>query len=208
MVFKLQFGLVGDIFSVNIILASASPRRKQLLEAIIKDFDIVASCIDESEIKAETPILFAVKAAVAKARDVALKYKNSIVIGADTIVILDGKILGKPKSKEEAISMLESLSNTTHDVVTGLAVINSDGLNEQSGYEVAKVTMKELSREEILEYVKSGSPMDKAGSYGVQEIKDKFVKKIEGDYNNIVGLPVNLLIRFLSSLTGNQQSVD
>ena len=208
MVFKLQFGLVGDIFSVNIILASASPRRKQLLEAIIKDFDIVASCIDESEIKAETPILFAVKAAVAKARDVALKYKNSIVIGADTIVILDGKILGKPKSKEEAISMLESLSNTTRDVVTGLAVINSDGLNEQSGYEVAKVTMKELSREEILEYVKSGSPMDKAGSYGVQEIKDKFVKKIEGDYNNIVGLPVNLLIRFLSSLTGNQQSVD
>lgn len=208
MVFKLQFGLVGDIFSVNIILASASPRRKQLLEAIIKDFDIVASCIDESEIKAETPILFAVKAAVAKARDVALKYKNSIVIGADTIVILDGKILGKPKSKEEAISMLESLSNTTHDVVTGLAVINSDGLNEQSGYEVTKVTMKELSREEILEYVKSGSPMDKAGSYGVQEIKDKFVKKIEGDYNNIVGLPVNLLIRFLSSLTGNQQSVD
>jgi len=208
LVFKLQFGLVGDIFSVNIILASASPRRKQLLEAIIKDFDIVASCIDESEIKAETPILFAVKAAVAKARDVALKYKNSIVIGADTIVILDGKILGKPKSKEEAISMLESLSNTTHDVVTGLAVINSDGLNEQSGYEVAKVTMKELSREEILEYVKSGSPMDKAGSYGVQEIKDKFVKKIEGDYNNIVGLPVNLLIRFLSSLTGNQQSVD
>ncbi|OGC22668.1 septum formation protein Maf [candidate division WOR-1 bacterium RIFOXYC2_FULL_37_10] len=193
---------------MNIILASASPRRKQLLEAIIKDFDIVASCIDESEIKAETPILFAVKAAVAKARDVALKYKNSIVIGADTIVILDGKILGKPKSKEEAISMLESLSNTTHDVVTGLAVINSDGLNEQSGYEVAKVTMKELSREEILEYVKSGSPMDKAGSYGVQEIKDKFVKKIEGDYNNIVGLPVNLLIRFLSSLTGNQQSVD
>jgi len=208
LVFKLQFGLVGDIFSVNIILASASPRRKQLLEAIIKDFDIVASCIDESEIKAETPILFAVKAAVAKARDVALKYKNSIVIGADTIVILDGKILGKPKSKEEAISMLESLSNTTHDVVTGLAVINSDGLNEQSGYEVTKVTMKELSREEILEYVKSGSPMDKAGSYGVQEIKDKFVKKIEGDYNNIVGLPVNLLIRFLSSLTGNQQSVD
>ncbi|OGC14932.1 septum formation protein Maf [candidate division WOR-1 bacterium RIFOXYA2_FULL_37_7] len=193
---------------MNIILASASPRRKQLLEAIIKDFDIVASCIDESEIKAETPILFAVKAAVAKARDVALKYKNSIVIGADTIVILDGKILGKPKSKEEAISMLESLSNTTHDVVTGLAVINSDGLNEQSGYEVTKVTMKELSREEILEYVKSGSPMDKAGSYGVQEIKDKFVKKIEGDYNNIVGLPVNLLIRFLSSLTGNQQSVD
>ena len=175
---------------LKIILASASPRRIKLLKKIVKKFKVIPSRVQEANIFAKTPEAFAVKAAMAKAEDVALKHKNAIVIGADTIVVLGKKILGKPKTQKEAIAMLKSLSGRTHRVITGIAVVNSKTFEKFADYEVTKVKMKRIADKEIIEYVKSGRPMDKAGSYGIQEIEGIFIDKIKGDYNNVVGLPV------------------
>ena len=182
------------------ILASASPRRVQLLKKIIKKFKVVPSQVQESEISAKTPEAFAVKAAIAKAEDVALKVRSAIVIGADTIVVLGQKILGKPKSKKEAIRMLESLAGRTHKVITGIAVVDSESFEKYADYEVTRVKMKKVSDKEIIDYVKSGKPMDKAGSYGIQEIEEVFIEKIKGDYNNVVGLPVRKLKKLLHKI--------
>jgi septum formation protein len=184
----------------KIILASASPRRIKLLKKIIRKFRIIPSRVQESEISARTPEAFAVKAAIAKAEDVALKHRNAIVIGADTIVVLGKKILGKPKNKKEAIAMLESLAGRTHKVITGIAVINSETFEKYADYEVTEIKMKKVADKEIIDYVRSGKPMDKAGSYGVQEIEGIFIDKINGDYNNVVGLPVTKLKKLLQKI--------
>jgi septum formation protein len=184
----------------KIILASKSPRRKQLLKELFKNFKVSPSLLDESKITAKSPEAFALKAAIAKAEDVALKHKSSIIIGADTIVVLGKTILGKPKSKKEALSTLKKLAGRTHKVITGVAVIDSDSLKTYAGYEVTKVKMKKVSSKEIDAYVRSGRPLDKAGSYGIQEIEEVFINKIEGDYENVVGLPLNKLKKLLSML--------
>jgi septum formation protein len=187
----------------TIILASASPRRRELLKKITKKFKVFRSKVKESEIIAKNPEAFAVKAAIAKAEDVALRSKNALVIGADTIVVLGKKILGKPKSKKDAIDTLRSLMGKTHRVITGLAIVDSETFEKHAGLEITKVKMRKAPKKEILNYVKSGRPMDKAGSYGIQEIEDIFIDKIEGDYENVVGLPVmktkKLLARFRRS---------
>jgi septum formation protein len=157
---------------------------------------VVDSSVDESRIRAKSPLLFAKKAAAAKARAVAEKHKNSIVIGADTIVVLGRKILGKPKNKKDASAMLKSLSGTTHKVITGLAVF-IPGKKMVSSYALTQVTMKKVSQRAIADYVNSGRPLDKAGAYGIQEIEDPFIEKIEGDYDNVVGLPVYKLLGIL-----------
>lgn len=182
------------------ILASASPRRRELLKKLIRRFRVVTSKVDESAIKAPTPSAFAVKAALAKARDVANRQKNALIIGADTIVVLGRKILGKPRNKKEAVAMLKSLSGRTHKVITGLAVINSKTGQTVIGREVTKVRMEKVSLEIIHEYVASGRPLDKAGAYGIQEIERQFGITVKGDYDNVVGLPVKLLKRLLFKL--------
>ncbi|MFA6431163.1 MAG: Maf family protein [Candidatus Margulisiibacteriota bacterium] len=184
-----------------IILASASPRRKVLLKKIVKTFKIIPSKINESRIKAKSPITLAKRLALAKALDIAKAHKRSIVIGVDTIVVLGNKILGKPKSKKEAISMLESLSGKTHRVITGIAVVDSDDLSSRVIHAATKVKMKKTKPEEILAYVNSGGPMDKAGGYGIQEIEEIFIEKIDGDYDNVVGLPVLALSKLLKEFT-------
>lgn len=181
----------------NIILASKSPRRKELLGKIVKSFQIVDSGVDEARIRAKSPLLFAKKAAATKAKAVAEKHKDAIVIGADTIVVLGNKILGKPKDKKDALAMLKSLSGTTHKVITGIAVI-FPGEKVISTYALTRVTMKKISPQAIADYVDSGRPLDKAGAYGIQEIEDPFIEKIEGDYDNVVGLPVKQLEKILS----------
>ncbi|MDI6731705.1 MAG: Maf family protein [Candidatus Margulisbacteria bacterium] len=183
---------------MKFILASASPRRKELLRKILKRFSVIPSTVDESSLRAKTPEAFAVKAALAKALEVAKRHNNAIVIGADTIVVLKNKILGKPKDKKHAIAMLKSLSGTTHRVITGLAVVNGISGKTKTGYAVTKVRMKRINEEDILAYVKSGRPLDKAGGYGIQEIEDPFIEKIIGDYDNVVGLPVKKLEKMLS----------
>jgi len=184
----------------TIILASASPRREILLKQLIPRFKVISSRVDESKLRAKTPAAFAVKAALAKANDVAGQNPNSIVIGADTIVVLGKKILGKPKDKKHALTMLKSLIGRTHQVITGLAVVDSKTGAAVTDFVVTKVKMKKVSPAVIKDYVDSGRPLDKAGAYGIQEIEEVFIDRIEGDYDNVVGLPVEKLKQLLDSM--------
>ena len=184
----------------KIVLASASPRRKELLRKLVKKFKVLPSRINEAKIKARSPESFAVKAALAKAEDVALKVKKSVVIGADTIVVLGKTILGKPKNRKDAFKMLKKLVGRTHKVITGIAVVDLEAGKKYADFVVTKIKMKKVSDQEIKDYVKTGKPLDKAGSYGIQEIEEVFIEQIEGDYENVVGLPVIKLKELLCQI--------
>ena len=175
------------------ILASASPRRKELLKKIVKTFRVVPSAIDERRIRAKEPVTLALKTALAKALDVAQKYRTATVIGADTIVVLGKNVLGKPKDKKDAVRMLKSLCGRTHKVITGLALVDLAANKISTAFAVTRVKMKKVPDKEIKEYVASGRPLDKAGAYGIQEIEEIFIDRIDGDYDNVVGLPLWLL---------------
>jgi len=181
----------------TIILASSSPRRAELLKKVVRKFKIIPSKVDEANIPAPSPKSFCIKAALAKAKDIAEKHKNAVVIGADTIIALGKKIIGKPKNKRDAVRILKSLAGRTHQVITGLAVVDSNSSKTLTAYEVTRVKMKKVKAGEIKEYVESGRPLDKAGAYGIQEIEDIFIEKIDGDYDNVVGLPVRALKKLL-----------
>lgn len=181
----------------QLILASKSPRREKLLRLFGLDFKIITADVDES-ISATQPTVFAEQLALRKAKTVAVGQPNSLVIGADTIVIHAGQILGKPKNKSEAFAMLSALSGATHNVITGVALVqtNAEGKTSRQKifHEQTKVQFSPLSEQEINTYIESGSPMDKAGAYGIQDdMGALFVKAIEGDYYNVVGLPLNRL---------------
>jgi len=184
----------------KVILASASPRRAAMLKNVLANLSIVPSKVDESGIRAKTPAAFAVAAATAKAKEVGSRRKNALVIGADTIVVLGQKIIGKPKDKKEAIRILKSLSGKTHKVVTGLALFDTETGVLVSHRETTKVKMKKLPLKLIKDYVATGSPLDKAGAYGIQEIEEMFIERIEGDYDNVVGLPLAALLKLLREL--------
>jgi septum formation protein len=179
----------------NLILASGSPRRKELLEQINVSFTIVKSDIEEIINKDEHPSEIVQSLAIQKARDVLERNMDSIVIGADTIVAIENNVLGKPKDSEEAKEMLQSLSGKTHVVYTGVAFVTKD--QEESFYEETKVMFWNLTKKDIDNYIKSGEPFDKAGAYGIQGLGATLVKKIEGDYFNVVGLPISRFIREL-----------
>ncbi|MFA4859029.1 MAG: Maf family protein [Candidatus Margulisiibacteriota bacterium] len=180
------------------ILASASPRRKALLKKIIKNFRVVNSGIDESALKATSPVGYAQKAARIKAQAVAARHKDAVVIGADTIVVLGKHILGKPKNSADALRMLKNLAGKTHQVITALTVFFPNG-KSISRITRTKIKTNQISDQVIRTYVSSGRPLDKAGAYGIQEIEELFVEKIKGDYDNVVGLPVKTLQRMLKS---------
>jgi septum formation protein len=181
----------------RIILASASPRRKALLGHILDDFTIIPSQTEESLDGTDPPVEIVMRNALEKALDVSRGHPDSVVIGADTIVVLDGKILGKPQDSGDAASMLQSLSGKTHLVITGLALVCTKPPIQTTGYETARVTFKKLSRNTIENYVASGKCLDKAGAYGIQDIGDDFVREVDGDYYNVMGLPLELLKRML-----------
>ena len=182
----------------ELILASGSPRRKELLETAGLDFKVIVADVDEKIPDGATP-REAVKAlALQKAQAVAKDYEQSIVIGADTVVVCDGEILGKPKDEDDAFNMLRSLSGCTHTVCTGVALIN--GTEIRNFCEVTEVEFYNLSDEEIKVYIKTGEPMDKAGAYGIQGKGCVLVKQIVGDYFNVVGLPVSKVYRELSDM--------
>ena len=178
---------------MDIILASASPRRKELLSYAVDSFKIIPA--NTPEIIPEGVALEDCPAEIAlqKAREVSRLYPGSLVIGCDTVVIIDGNILGKPKDKEEAYEMLSLLSGKTHCVITGCALCFNG--KEHIFSEITKVTFYPLSKHEILTYIESGEPFDKAGAYGIQEKGSVLVEKIEGDFFNVVGLPVARLKR-------------
>jgi septum formation protein len=176
-----------------IILASKSPRRQELLKLITPDF-----CIKSAEVDETLPEVLAPDRAVEYlSRVKALPFKNNIdtVIGADTVVSLDGKILGKPKDEAHAFEMLSALSGRTHSVFTGVTLITPE--RETTFSVCTRVKFYELKKEEILSYIKTGEPMDKAGAYGIQGYGSLLVESIEGDYFNVVGLPISKLNRLI-----------
>lgn len=188
---------VNEILNLElpIVLASKSPRRKSLLKQLGLEFEVYESHCDETIDLDIPPEAYAIHLAWLKAENVAgIVDHEAIVIGADTIVVLLGKILNKPKSEKEAFEMLKMLSGFTHTVYTGLCLINSKDRTWLTSYQSTEVTFRELSDDEILAYIKTGSPMDKAGAYGIQDdFGAVFVSHINGCYYNIVGLPLELL---------------
>ena len=180
----------------HIILASASPRRKEILELADLKFDVMPSDAQEITTKTATNEVVMELAAI-KAKDIyKISEKQSMVVGADTVVAYQGQILGKPADEADAKRMLTMLSGQTHEVYTGVCVIE-DG-KTKTFYEETKVTFYEISDEQIDRYIKTGEPMDKAGSYGIQGKAAVFIKGIEGDYYNVVGFPI---ARFLQEIT-------
>lgn len=181
------------------VLASASPRRKELLSMLGIPFEIITSNVEETEVIADSIEAYVEGVALLKARDVAVNCPGKIVIGADTIVVLDDEILHKPTSSEEAMAHLQKLSNNRHQVLTAVAIIQVDG-TETTFVEQTTVVFKEVPLAMMEAYVQSGDPFDKAGGYGIQTSGALLVDRIEGDYNNVVGLPLASLLQYLLTL--------
>ncbi|MCR4675350.1 MAG: Maf family protein [Lachnospiraceae bacterium] len=192
--------IIKYLTNYKIILASKSPRRKELLSKIFESFDIVPAVNEEIQI-GSSPEEIVMNLATAKAFEIVNKFSNekALVIGADTIVVYNGEILGKPKDYDDAFRILKMLSGKTHEVITGVCLANCEGTgNEEKSkknsfkmfYEKTLVTFYDISDDEIRSYIDSKDPFDKAGAYGIQGDFAIHVKKIDGDYNNVVGLPV------------------
>lgn len=180
----------------KLILASASPRRKELLEQIGAEFEIFAAKGEETAVSTN-PEQLVMELSAQKASEVAESLSagadNIIVLGADTVVAFQGEILGKPKNEKDAARMLQMLSGNTHSVYTGVTaiIIDLEGKKQlRSFYEETKVTIYSMTDIQISSYICTGEPMDKAGAYGIQGEFAVYIEKIEGDYNNVVGLPV------------------
>lgn len=171
----------------RLILASSSPRRKELLSDAGFVFEIITSNADEVAI-AGSPETTVLMNARLKAKEVFDRNSDAIVLGADTVVCLDGRILGKPKDMNDARNMIKSLSGSVHEVLTGYSIIDENG--EESGVTVTKVCFRTITDAEIEEYIQTEEPYDKAGGYGIQDRAGEFVEYIDGDLNNVIGLPV------------------
>jgi septum formation protein len=186
---------------MRFLLASASPRRRELLRNAGFDFGVQPSNIAEEIRRGERPEEFARRAAREKAMQVAASSPpGSYVLGADTVVVIDGETLGKPADPSDAVRMLRLLSGRTHQVHTGICLVRAPGDIEALKHETTFVTFRELDEEEIGCYVESGEPLDKAGAYAVQGLASKFVTRISGCYSNVVGLPVALVYEILKPL--------
>ncbi len=192
-------------FSNKLILASASPRRKFLLSKMGLEFDVVVSDAEESnDCKIKTPKQIAMHNAQIKALAVSEKYPDSLVLGSDTIVVLNGEVLGKPKDKTDAINMLSKLSENTHTVISAVCLVCKKSNFILNNYEESFVKFNKLTKEIISDYISKVDVMDKAGSYAIQENKDMIIADIDGNLDNVMGLPctlvAELLKRFESSI--------
>jgi septum formation protein len=181
---------------VQLILASASPRRADLLRAAGYEFDVVPADVDESARAGEAPGEYVMRIAAAKARAVLRDFPDAAVIGADTTVVVDGDLLGKPADEDDARRMLARLSGRSHIVLTGVVVAS---VRRESGASVSTIVrFVAMSGEDIDRYVASGEPADKAGAYAVQGLGSRFVEAVDGSYSNVVGLPVRLVAKLLA----------
>ena len=175
----------------SIILASASPRRKQLLTQIGFDFSVIPSTIKEDLSLSLPPEAFTEHWAREKAKNVAENNPDSLIIGADTVVVLNGKILGKPNNEKDSVLMLRSLSGTTHEVITGVSLIVLEPEIDITFNERTFVSFNTLNNEDILNYINKYNPYDKAGSYGIQDGFSVHIHKVRGCYYNVMGLPLS-----------------
>ena len=180
---------------MDLILASGSPRRKELLSLYTTDFTVCASDFDESAVTADTPAHLVEKLARGKCLAVAAQHPGAVVIGCDTVVDVKGKVFGKPHSTEDAKRMLRALSGTTHEVHTGVCV--SDGVRTQSFVDSCRVTFFPIPEHEIEQYTATKEPYDKAGAYAIQGRAALWLDRIEGDYYTIMGLPVSRTVQLV-----------
>ena len=184
----------------HLILASSSPRRRYLLRLVRMPFVFVDPILEEDEHADEDPVKHVLRLSVLKARSVRDRYDDGYILGADTIVVLAGRILGKPTDEAEAKSMLTSLAGRPHEVYTGLGLVDAATGKEVQGYERTEVTIRKMDAWEIDSYIATGEPMDKAGSYGIQGYGAGIVEKVVGCYFNVVGLPIVRLLRLIRDL--------
>jgi septum formation protein len=189
--------MVNKTQHARLILASKSPRRRYLLTQAGLKFDVLPSDFDESSIPFQDPAEYVCALSRAKAADIAQKHPESWVIGADTIVLIDGQILGKPKGREAARAMLSRLSGQTHQVFTGYTLCCAAQNKWFTDVARTDVTFKELSTDEIEWYIHTDEPFDKAGAYAIQGLGTFLVKRVNGSYTNVVGLPVCEVIELL-----------
>jgi septum formation protein len=180
---------------MSIVLASASPRRQELLRNAGIEFMVHPAEIDETPRPDEPAQQFAERMAREKAHAVGHSFSEELILAADTVVVVEGQILGKPKDEDDAARMLRLLSGRQHSVITGICLLNRDSEDVRS--ETTAVQFSALTESDIRSYIASGEPMDKAGAYAIQGIASGWISKVEGDYNNVVGLPVDLLWRML-----------
>lgn len=191
-----------NIFDEPLILASHSPRRAQLLSLIGMKFSVISSSVDESLHDEQDPEKHVLKLSLLKAEDVASGIPAGLVVGADTIVVLDGEILGKPGSSEDAFEMLKQLSGCTHYVYTGFSLVEMPGGRKASDFEVTAVHFRDLFDWEIIRYIETENPLDKAGAYGIQDQSALFADRIEGCFYNVVGFPIT---KFFTTLVNFKQ---
>jgi septum formation protein len=184
-----------DAPSLPLVLASASPRRRELLSRDGIAFEVQPAHVDETPLPAEAPAALARRLARDKALAIARALGHApprVVLGADTIVVLGGRIFGKPRDPADAVALLEQLLGHTHQVMTGVAVVRSDGIGSDERIVTSEVTLRAARREEIEAYVATGEPLDKAGAYAVQGEGRRFVTKVEGSETNVIGLPMRV----------------
>ncbi len=188
----------------KIILASSSPRRTSILKTMKLDFDVIPSEYEEPHNQTVFSYDFVENLAYNKALDVAKKINKhkieALILGADTIVVIDNKILGKPANYEEAFEMLKMLSGKTHFVVTSVAVVNSKSLEYLVKSDTTYVTFESLSDDKIKFYIDNYKPFDKAGSYGIQELPEGYLKSVDGQIDNVIGLPSKVVEELLSQM--------
>ena len=187
-----------------LVLASRSPRRARLLREAGYEIDVVPADIDESRLAGEEPRQYVLRVAAEKAAAVAPGAGDRIVVAADTVVLIDGLVLGKPADRRGAVAMLDRLSGRTHEVLTGVVAVR--GARVLDAVEVTRVTFATLDAKRIVWYAGTGEPDDKAGAYAVQGIGSRFVERIEGSYTNVVGLPVALVDRFVRQLEADPEA--
>jgi septum formation protein len=187
----------------KLILASGSPRRAEILRFVGWEFEKNVADVDEKEFFGEKPEDYVQRLAMAKAETVAANYENALILGADTIVVINTQIVGKPKDLDDARRMLKLLSGRWHEVFTGVALVKKEEkITPKSVADLQKTRVKfaELSAAEIRLLIEKGEPLDKAGAYAVQAQAALFIEEIQGDYWNVVGLPINLVYKLVNSL--------
>jgi septum formation protein len=182
---------------MNLVLASESPRRKELLSILGLPFTVIPASIEEIPVRGETAEAFAVRTAREKGVDVASRVSRSVILSADTVVTVDGEILGKPTDKDDAVRMLQKLSGRDHWVYTAVSVVNQTRQETLDGMDRTRVWFKALSDKEIYDYLGRENVFDKAGAYAIQGYAGVYIPKIEGNYFNVMGLPLPLVYELL-----------
>ena len=181
----------------ELILASKSPRRRELIKLLGHPFTCITSDVEENIIGGETPAEHVIRLSELKAVNVGEKINRGIIIGSDTIVVLDGEILGKPNSTDEALDMIMRLQGRSHTVFTGFSIYNTENKKKFSGYETSEVIMREISLDIAKKYIDTKEPLDKAGSYGIQGYGAVLIKSVNGCFFNVMGLPLSRLMEAL-----------